>query len=155
MSIDLSPWRAASDLVNAIWEARRAGRTDLRPEIVGLLDHEDPTVREEAISLLFVKWSDTSVRDRLTELLRCDPDFGVRSRAASAIALTSDEGTRQSDCLALRGVVLDKHDDAMVRKASYEALFRIVHGHATTLADDDDLDEDIELDWVREACKPL
>lgn len=148
MNIDLSPWQAPADLINAIWAVRRAGRRDFQPDIVRLLNHEDPTVREEAISLLFVKWADQSLRERLVDLVRSDPDFGVRSRAAGALALLSNASSRRDDCEILRSIVLDRREDSIVRKASYEALYRIIHGKPLVLSDNVDLDEDVDLDWV-------
>jgi HEAT repeat protein len=152
VSIDLSPWRAPAELVNAIWAARREERRDLQPAIVQLLDHDDPTVREEAVSLLFVKWADRSLRQRLISLMRSDPDFGVRARAAGALGLTSDDRSRRHDCEVLRQIVLDREDDPVVRKACYEALQAMIHGKAMLLDDDVDLDEDVDLEWVKAAC---
>jgi len=150
MNIDLSPWRVPADLIDAIWTARRADRRDLQPEIVGLLRHEDPNVREEAISLLFVKWADTSQRELLVNLVHSDPDFGVRARAAGAFAVVSNESTRQRDCEVLRAIVLDRGDDPTVRKASYEAIHHILRGAPLSLDDDIDLDEDVDLDWLKQ-----
>ena len=149
MSIDLSPWRAPAELIDAIWEIRRSGLRDRRDEIVRLLDHDDPTVREEVVSLLFVKWADGTLRDRLVDLVRSDPDPGVRARAAGALPAVSAQGIRQTERELLRGIVLDVREDDTVRRASYEALCRIVHGESTILDDATDLDEDVDLDWVR------
>jgi HEAT repeat protein len=152
MNVDLSPWREAAELIDAIWAVRRAGRRDLEPEVVRLLDHDDPTVREEALSLLFVKWADSSLRERLVGLVGSDPDCGVRSRAAGALALTSTQQTRKSDSKLLGTIILDREEEPFVRKAAYEALHHITHGKPLLLADDVDLDEDVSLDWVREVC---
>jgi HEAT repeat protein len=150
VKIDLSPWRGATELIDAIWAVRRTGRRDLQPDVVRLLEHDDPTVREEAISLLFVKWADHSLRELLISLLISDPDFGVRSRAAGALALTSTERTRKSDSVLLSKIILDRESEPLVRKAAYEALYRIMNDKELFLADDVDLDEDVSLDWVKE-----
>jgi hypothetical protein len=99
-----------------------------------------------------VKWADTSHRERLVEIARLDPDFGVRSRAAGALALTSNEQSRASDSAMLGRIVLDHGEDPLVRKACYEALYRIAYGKPLTLGDDADLDEDVDLDWVKDVC---
>lgn len=151
--IDLSPWRTPSELIDAIWAVRRLGRKDLETEVLKLLDHEDPTVREEAISLLFVKWQAVSRRDRLMDALCSDPDFGVRSRAAGALALTSNSSTRRRDCRILCSIVLNREDDPDVRKACYEALHRLARREAVMLQDDVDIDEDIDLGWVAALCQ--
>ena len=151
--IDLSPWRPASELIDALWAVRRSGRKELEAEVLRLLHHEDPIVREEAISLLFVKWQAASQRDRLVDALRSDSDFGVRSRAAWALALTCDSNTRQSDCGILCSIVLNREEDAEVRKACYEALHRVVRREDVMLEDDLDIDEDIDLKWVTDFCQ--
>jgi HEAT repeat protein len=119
------------------------------PEIVNLLDHSDPSVREEALSLLFVKWEARQYHDRLEQMVRHDGDAGVRARAAGALALMSSEATRSGDIAILREIVLDLHQDAIVRKASYEGLLEMTSGTPRMLDDDADLDEDFDLDWVR------
>lgn len=148
--IDLTRWRTSSDLVNAIWEVRRANRRDLKGEVAQLLEHDSPIVREEAISLLFVRWAERELRPQLVELIRSDPDPGVRSRAAGALAILSDEATRNEDGDVLRAIVLNRREESSVRQASYEALYRITFGTSTTLKDDVDLDNDVDLRWVRE-----
>jgi hypothetical protein len=152
MIIDLSPTQDPGDLVDAIWAVRRAERRDLQPEIVRLLDHTDSTVREEAVSLLFVKWADRSLRSRLLDLIRSDPDFGVRARAAGALAVTSDDQSSSGDRAVLCHVILNRTDDPVVRKAAYEALHRIVRGKSMILDDDVDIDEDLDLEWVKAEC---
>lgn len=149
-NVDLSPWRSAGELVDAIWAARRAARRDLQPDVVRLLDHEDPTVREEALSLLFVKWADLSERERLVQLTRSDPDPGVRSRAAGALGITSSQRSRSADIAVLRGVLLDRGEEDLVRRACYEALCHIAQGRPQPLRDSVDLDEDLDLTWVRD-----
>jgi len=148
MTIDLSPWRDPADLIDAIWQSRRADRRDLLPDLVRLLEHENANVREEVVSLLFVKWKEQTLRARLLQLLQSDSDFGVRSRAAGALALSSTEDTRTADVDALRTIVLDRQDDPIVRKAAYEALYRVMNDKPLTLDDDIDIDEDVDLGWV-------
>ena len=135
-------------LINAIWSVRRSGDQHHIPEILSLLDHTDPVVREEALSLLFVKWEARQYHDRLARMVRKDSDAGVRARAAGALALMSNETTRGEDIAILRDAVLDVHEDEIVRKASYEGLLEMI-GRPGLLNDEVDLDEDVELDWVR------
>jgi HEAT repeat protein len=153
VTLDLSPSRRPADLVDAIWEARRTNRRDLCAQVVGLLNHESPTVREEALSLLFEKWKEEMLRERLLELLRLDADFGVRARAANALAALSSETTRRADLEMLSRLILNRREDAIVRKSAYEALHRLAYGKVFLLDDDTDLDEDCDLDWVRAICE--
>jgi HEAT repeat protein len=151
MSIDLSPWQQPSKLIDAIWEVRRGERRDLFDGVAALLDHEDAIVREEAMGLLFVKWGDTSLRERLMELIRSDPDFGVRSQAALALAATSRPQSKSDDVQLLRSIVLNRSEDPNVRVTAYEALYQMVNGKFISLDDDTDIDEDVDLDWLRMA----
>jgi HEAT repeat protein len=137
-------------LVNAIWQVRRENRRDLRSDVARLLEHEDPIVREEAISLLFVRWEEKGLRSQLMGLIRFDPDFGVRSRAAGALALLSNQATRREDIRVLSAVVLNREEDQEVRRACYEALYRVTNRRGVALSDETNLDEDIDLTWVRE-----
>lgn len=151
--IDLSLDRQGADLVGAIWEARRGDRQDLLPDVARLLDHPSPVVREEVISLIFVKWQVTSLRPKLRDATRSDPDFGVRSRAAGALALLTDDASRTVDCKVLRDIILNRAEEHDVRRACYEALARIRYGKPQILGDEVDLDEDVDLSWVHNACE--
>ena len=150
MTIDLSHWQDSSALIDAIWEVRRGNRKELRADVVRLLEHGDPIVREEALSLLFVKWAEKALRERLLDLLASDPDFGVRSRAAGALGALSDKGTSREDVAVLQKIVLDRADDPLVRKAAYESLHMIVRGQSILLDDDIDLDEEVDLEWIKQ-----
>lgn len=149
MTIDLSKRRDAADLVDSIWEARRAERRDLLPQLLPLLQHEVPTVREEVISLVFVKWREISARDRLERVLREDTDPGVRASAVGALAILSEPASRQRDIAMLRDVVLDRREAEEIRKAAYEGLTMLLHGHTSLIDDATDLDEDMDIDWVK------
>jgi len=146
--IDLSPSREPAELIDAIWEVRRSERRDLRADLLKLLTHQNPTVREEVLSVLFVKWKDVSLRARLLDVLRRDPDFGVRSRAVGALGAISSETTRDADRALLAGLIMNRTEDHTVRKASYETLYRLTFSKPCHLNDDVDMDEDLNLDWV-------
>jgi HEAT repeat protein len=148
MKIDLSPGRPGPDLIDAIWAARRADRTDLRADLVRLLEHEDPVVREEVVSLLFVRWNDATLRDRLVRLVRADPDFGVRSRAVGALAGLAGSGGE--DAGLIREVLFDPDEDPVVRKSCYEALYRIRHGTMVEVGDEADVEALLAEDWLKE-----
>lgn len=149
MSIDFSLDGEPADLVDAIWAARRAQRRDLVPEILGLLEHDVPTVREEVISLVFAKWRESSERHLLERTIRDDADTGVRARAVGALATISEPSTLASDIATLRDIVLNRHEEEQVRKAAYEGLVLLVRNDPSPIDDATDLDEDINLDWVR------
>lgn len=147
--IDLTPERSAPDLVDALWHARRDGRRDLAAQVRALTHHLSPTVREEALSLIAVKWMDREARHLVVEALQQDDDFGVRSRAAGALAALSDDRTREEDVRILMTVVLNDLDHPMVRASAYEALSALHGREHPTLADDVDIDRDLDLTWVR------
>lgn len=149
MSIEFSLYREPADLVDAIWAARRAERRDLVPAILGLLEHDVPAVREEVISLVFAKWRESSERPVLEKTIRCDADAGVRARAIGALATMSEPSTRASDIATLRDLVLSGHEEEQVRKAAYEGLALLVRNDPSPIDDATDLDEDLDLDWVR------
>lgn len=148
MRIDLSPGNRPEDLIDAIWAVRRGNHRDLRPEVVRLLSHYDPFVRQEALSLLFAKWKDVSLRDRLIHILQNDPDAGVRSRAASALPCVSTPGTRREDKQLLREILLNPAEDDLVRRACYESLYMITHGRPKLLEDTEDLSVLIQQEWI-------
>lgn len=149
MRSEFSAWNDAASLITAIWAARRSDKMERLPEILPLLHHADATVREEAASLIFLKWADHSNRALLTKMIAADPDDGVRARAAAILAMTTTSATRDDDIAALRAIVLDRDEDPLLRKVSYEGLTTIVRGKAEPLADDVDVDEDLDLEWVR------
>jgi HEAT repeat protein len=114
--------KPASQLIDAIWAARQGGRMDLHPAVAALLEHEDPIVREEALSLLLVKWSLRQYRPKAAAMLLQDEDFGVRGRAAIGLAAVSDPSTRREDVAVLVRTLKDADEDMETRRASYEAL---------------------------------
>lgn len=146
---DLSPERSPADLVDALWRVRREQRKDLVSQVRGLARHPSPTVREEVVSLLAVKWQDHETRQLLLELLRADDDFGVRSRAAYALAAISSERTRAEDIRLLRRMILDQDEDRLVRAAAYEGLALVAGRTMSPLDDNVDVGRDLDLEWVR------
>ncbi|HEX6815216.1 MAG TPA: HEAT repeat domain-containing protein [Gemmatimonadaceae bacterium] len=150
MTIDLSRWRAPDELVNAIWEARRNDRRDLVVQVVQLLSHSSPTVREEAASLVFVKWGDRAHRQRLLAMATSDRDAGVRARAAGIMSLTAPTQNIGNELRILRDIVLNRQEEDVVRKSAYEGLVRLVKSDFIVLDDELDIDEDLDLNWVQE-----
>ena len=149
MTIDLSPWRAPDELVNAIWEARRNDRRDLLDQVVQLLSHASAVVREEAASLVFLKWGDRTHRRQLLMMALSDRDSGVRARAAGIMSLTAAGQDIGNELCILRDIVLNRHEEDVVRKSAYEGLVRLVKGDLIVLDDELDIDEDLDLDWVQ------
>jgi hypothetical protein len=149
MTIDLSPWRTPDELINAIWEARRNDRRDLLVRVAQLLSHSSPTVREEAASLVFLKWEDRTNRQQLITMATSDRDPGVRARAAGILSLTAAAQNIGNELRVLRDIVLNHQEEDIVRKSAYEGLVRLVKGDFIVLDDDLDIDEDLDLDWVQ------
>ena len=149
MSIDLSEGRDPVDLINSIWEARRGNRRDLLPQLLDLLKHAEATIRGEAVSLVFAKWKEGSHRHRLEGIIQEDIDPGVRARALGALATISSPSTRISDIKTLRRYVLNGNEPEQVRKAAYESLVLLARNEVLLIDDNTDIDEDIDLEWVR------
>jgi hypothetical protein len=82
-------------------------------------------------------------------VLREDTDPGVRASAVGALAILSEPASRQRDIAMLRDVVLDRREAEEIRKAAYEGLTMLLHGHTSLIDDATDLDEDMDIDWVK------
>lgn len=134
--IDLSPQREPADLIDALYAARRGNRRDLRNAVEQLLEHEEPTVREEALSLLLTKWETRALRAKAREVLQHDDDFGVRARAAIGLASIASAETREDDAALLARVFEEKGLPPELRRACFEALSLMV-GRPTFVELDD------------------
>lgn len=134
--IDLSPLRGPADLVDAIYQARREDRRDLQGHIELLLDHGEPIVREEALSLLLVKWGIGALRGKASAALRHDEDFGVRARAAIGLASVTTRHTRREDAALLESVFNEDGVRPELKQACFEAL-SLMAGRPTYVELDD------------------
>jgi HEAT repeat protein len=120
---DLSKWRDPADLIDALFEARRGDRKDLTNEVAELLEHEESTVRQEALSLLCGKWRMQAFRPKALDMFQHDEDWGVRSQAALALASVSTPETRRVDASLLAATAVDKEGvSPYVRRACVDAL---------------------------------
>lgn len=144
---NLSPARPASELIDAVWQARREERRDLLPALVQLLQHESPTLREEVVSLLLVRWRERSLRTLAIDVLENDDDFGVRSRAAYGLSLISSASTRQEDIGLLRILLADPNEDAYVRRACFDGLCQITGRPLPPPTEAVDLDSAATWEW--------
>lgn len=149
--IDLSVWREPEQLLAMLEEVRRLDRRDLRDEVVALLNHEDPVVREEALSLLLVTWRERLARPVALKALESPAeDFGVRGLAAIGLASTSSPATRSEDIKTLLGRALDRTEDSGVRRAAYEALL-LMHGRPPPPTNRPfSVDADADSQWLAE-----
>lgn len=136
--IDLSPDRDPADLIDALYAARKAGRTDLRLQVEQLARHSSPVVREEAAALLLVRWHCTDFRDQARRLLARDTDAGVRARVAFGLATISTGDQRLADAQLLAAVFDAKNSEAHLKCACFEALRWMVGRPATVELDDTD-----------------
>ena len=109
-------------MIDAIYAARRETRTDLRDQVVLLLDHEEPIVRSEALGLLTTTWKIRDLRPRVRKVLATDEDSGVRARAAIGLASLASDETRKDDAEFLAKLFQDKRLDSVVRVACFEAI---------------------------------
>lgn len=133
----LSPDRPPADLIDALYEARREERRDLVEAVAVLMDHDDPIVREEAVSLLITTWQVKEFRDITRRMLRYDPDEGVRARAALGLATIATVQSRMDDAMLLAGVYSEPAASHVLQLACLEALSLMV-GHPI-IAEQDDL----------------
>ncbi len=138
-----------SDIVNAIWKARRENEFTRVHAFLRLLCHDDPTVREEVISLVFVKWKAAEWRSELVKAISGDPDIGVRARAAAALAVISQDSTRNDDVNILKSLALNESNDELLRKMAYEALVLIATGTSLTMRETESMSAHANLQWVR------
>jgi hypothetical protein len=136
--IDLSPDRDPADLVDALYAAREAGRKDLQRQVEQLTEHSSPTVREEAVALLLVRWRCASFRDQARRLLARDFDHGVRARVAFGLATISTGTQRVADAQLLAEVFAAKHSEAHLKCACFEALRWMVSRPTIVELDDTD-----------------
>lgn len=150
---DLNPaFRDDPELIDNLWRARREGRRDLHAAVAALLGYEDPVVREDAVWLLCITWADGRYRDRLTALLGEDDDFGVRGRAAFALACVSGPETRGEDVAILSGMLRDPSEDRLARRAAHEGLLLL--GGRRDFPARFDPDRDVDWDWVAGLTHP-
>ena|SRR5688572_22475353 len=136
-----------SQMIDAIWEARRQNRTDLAGRVVSLLEHSSPMVREEALNLLAVKWRKPEAVQYARHLIHNDPDFGVRSAAAWAIGMLSDPSP--DSISILRTIILDARENVYVREAAYQGLCRLLGKSVPALSDPAEAGRILDLAWVQ------
>lgn len=136
--LDMSPWLEPTAIIDAIFEARRGNRRDLLPQLELLLDHAEPMVREEVVSLLMTKWGVRSLRTRAREMIERDEDLGVRARAAIGLGSLAQAPTSAEDADYLAERIADRATPPEVRRACFEAL-TIMAGRPT-LVELDDID---------------
>lgn len=146
--IDLSAHREPADLIDAIYEVRRSNRRDLRDQIERLLEHDEPMVREEALSLLLTKWGISTLRSKGRQLLQSDKDFGVRAHAAIGLASVADASTRRDDAALLAAVFNEAGVQPELKCACFEALSLLVG--RPTLVELDDTDPKKVQDLLNE-----
>jgi hypothetical protein len=135
--IDLSPDRESPDLIDALYEVRSENRRDLSDAVVALLEHDDPIIREEAVSLLLTKWEIHELRDRAKQILLSDEDAGVRARTAVGLASITTPRRRADDAALLAKVYAEPSASRALQLACMEALYLMVG--RPTLAEQDDL----------------
>lgn len=138
--------RPPERIVDYLWSLRRRGKAEEVEHVIALLDHANPTVREEAVSLLG-HWKEPAYREYVLRLVQTDPDPGVRSRSAIAIPRLSVPATRAKDLDELRTIVLDEGEVQEVRLAALQAL-RLLYG-VKPGAFRGNSDISASLDWVR------
>jgi len=117
--------------------------------VANLLDHEDPVVREEALSLLLVKWKQHDYRPKAVAAIREDVDFGVRATAAYGIVSVSTAKSRQEDTRLLLFLLSDEDEELGVRQAAYESLLIMFGRRDFPSGKGMNLQSDVDWEWVR------
>lgn len=143
---DLVPWKDPDDLLEVLHRMGKEPVRELRESIAGLLDHEDPDVREEALRVLVTRWKDRSFRGKAVGALQYDPDDAVRSAAAFAVASSSTDDDRDHDTRLLVEIVVDQKESLDVRGAAYDALL-ILHRNPRFPTKKRDFDPIQDIDW--------
>jgi len=122
---DFTPDRSPAELIDALYRARRSGDQAARAHIQKLLDHEEPMVREEVLSLLLTKWKAGDLVPRAIAMLQTDDDEGVRAQAAIGLGALSASGIAPTVYLRLAELARNPHVPDRVRQACAEALTTI------------------------------
>lgn len=122
---DFAADRPPAELINALYQARRSRDRDVTAQIERLLDHEDPMVREEALSLLLIKWKSRELVARAIRILDTDKDDGVRAQAAIGLGALAASGAAPMVYLHLAEQARDVGLPDRVRQACAEALSTI------------------------------
>jgi HEAT repeat protein len=139
--------RSPAQLIDALGRARRESRRDLAAQVALLADHDDPLVREEALSTLLSSFGVRAARWRALAALHDDPDFGVRSQAAISLSRVSADETKREDSEVLAAVVRNELEDPAVRRAAYDGLL-LVHDRVDTRVDSRRGDFIDSVDWA-------
>lgn len=106
---------------DAIIDAGKQGRRELRDAVESYLGHADAGLREAALKTLGFYWALPEYEEVAVRAIRDDEDLGVRSAAAMALS-----GYAGREALAvLLEVALDQREDESVRDMAYaSALVR-------------------------------
>lgn len=139
------------ELIEALGRAEQNDRRDLLPEVEILTEHDDPLVREQALSLLLSRWKHVPARWRALRALGEDMDFGVRAQAAFSLLNVATPETRKEDVRAVLDRFLDEDEDMDARRSYYEALLTF-HGRRDIPHRRRGLDlvKDIDWPWIQQ-----
>jgi HEAT repeat protein len=119
---DFAPNRSPGELIEAMYRLRRAGRRDSQADVTRLLDHDEPMVREEAISLLLTKWKCSELVSKALVMLEHDVDDGVRAQAAIGLGAIATAQPLPGLSQRLAKLALETGVPDRVRQACGEAL---------------------------------
>lgn len=148
---ELAPWLSEEELIRSLGRLGRSADNEVRRAVLGLLHHDDPYVRDEAMRVFFVQWKDRQHRQHVAEAFTHDPDSDVRCTAAFGIAATSTAETHPDDVRLLLDSLRDETVDADVRAASYDALLIIYRLPAfPTKKREFDPSRDVDWRWIEQ-----
>jgi hypothetical protein len=146
---ELSSWSDSDDLVKSLGRVTLDQRAELHDAVDGLLTHDDPDVREEAVRIIGVLWKVREAHARLLNAMLRDPDAEVRGAASYAVVATTSPDSRQGDVLALLGIVRDGTQPAFVRGTAYDGLLILHHRRQfPSTAREFQPQTDVDWDWI-------
>jgi HEAT repeat protein len=131
---------------------------DIELDLVHLLNHPSPFIREEAIKVLIGLWGKMDYLGNAVNLLHSDPDWSVRSTAAFSLSQYVRLYNNKIQELIIRELAqqLYKDEDTSVQKICYEEILQILAQERgwtskkwTSLPDYFDRDRDVDWEIIK------
>ena len=119
---ELSRDTPIAELIDELYRLRRSGDQTKMPMVQALLAHEEPMVREEALSLLLIRWKLVELVPHALQVLTTDVDDGVRAQAAIGLGALGASGVKLGLHTHLSALARAYDVPERVRVACVEAL---------------------------------
>lgn len=113
--------------VSALSRLASDKRFGLEPQIAGLLHHPEPMLRAEAIFVLLARWNKAAYLPQALQMLRRDPDWSVRTQAASSLTWFARNNPEEKERLLQELTArLMQDEDVSVQQVCYEQILEIL-----------------------------